>query len=102
MSTWIILALALSIAVGLFVLKPLLESSPLVVGANNLDGDTTALIDGGNRARLLDSKERSLRALKDLELDYTMGKVSQDDFEKAKAEISLEVAKILEELRHHA
>lgn len=92
MSVWIILSLALSLVVGFFVSAPLVD--PLLEGANES-------LEAESYATLKDSKERALRALKDLELDYTMGKVGREDFERSKQELSLEVAKILEEMRRH-
>jgi hypothetical protein len=39
--------------------------------------------------------------LKDLELDLSMGKLSQDDFEQSKRMLTSEVAVILAEIRKH-
>jgi hypothetical protein len=90
---WIVLSLALSLVLGLFLATPLAET----VGSGALqDGERD-----DRSAWLMDSKERALRALKDLELDYSMGKVSQPDFERSKQELSREVAGVLEELRRH-
>lgn len=90
---WIVLSLVLSLVLGLFLAAPLAET----VGSGALqDGERN-----DRSARLMDSKERALRALKDLELDYSMGKVSQADFERSKQELSREVAVVLEELRRH-
>lgn len=50
---------------------------------------------------LYDSKERSLRAIKDLELDYSMNKISPEEYERSRQELSLEVAGILEEINSH-
>jgi len=47
---------------------------------------------------LLDAKERILRSLKDLDLDFAMGKVSQDDYSDSKGKLSLEASMILEKL----
>lgn len=92
MSVWIILSVALSLIIGFFLSAPLFELSPQ--GADES-------LEVESYATLKDSKERALRALKDLELDYTMGKVGRDDFERSKQELSVEVAKILEEMRRH-
>lgn len=92
MSIWILLSLALSVAVGFFLAAPFFEP-------------TFQEVEGGleteSYAALMDKKERALRALKDLELDHTMGKVGQGDFERSKRELSIEVAEILEEIRRH-
>jgi hypothetical protein len=90
---WIVLSVALSALLGLYLAAPLAEA--VGVGASSDKG-------AGSRApSLMDKKERALRALKDLELDYTMGKVSREDFERSKQELSREVARVLEELRHY-
>lgn len=52
-----------------------------------------------SRIVLLDTKERALRALKDLELDFAMGKVSTEDFEPTKRALTLEIAAVLKELK---
>jgi len=92
MSMWIVLALALSVVIGFFVCAPLFEPA-LSQGDESLS--SSGLVALG------DAKERALRALKDLELDHDMGKVSHEDFERSKHELSLEVASILEEIRRH-
>ena len=92
MSMWILLAVAFSLVVGMFVCAPLFE--PALQGA-------TDVLDPGEQRALMDSKERALRALKDLELDHDMGKVSDEDFERTKQELTVDVARILEEIRRH-
>jgi hypothetical protein len=42
-----------------------------------------------------------LRSLKDLELDYAMGKVSIEDFEPTKRALTLEIAAVLKELKDY-
>jgi hypothetical protein len=91
---WILLSVALAGSLGIFLAAPFGE----VAGA---EGTHVAASGQDVYGRLLDSKERALRALKDLELDFTMGKVSPDDFERSKRELSQEVAQILEEIRRH-
>jgi hypothetical protein len=88
-----ILSLVLSLSLAFFLAAPLAEG----VGPSGPDAPTGS----DQLGRLLDSKERALRALKDLELDYTMAKVSRDDFERSKLELTREVAQVLEELRRH-
>lgn len=90
MSLGIIASIVLSLIVVYFVLMPLFEPALDVgVGLRN---------EGGAISPLLDAKERALRALKDLDLDFSMGKVSQEDFEASKKALSLEVANILNEI----
>jgi hypothetical protein len=89
---WIVLSLALSLLIGLYLARPFFEAA--YAGESS-----TAEVE--SLQSLQDSKERSLRAIKDLELDYSMGKVSREDFDRAKTELSIEVAGVLEELRRH-
>ena len=93
MSIWIGLSLLLSLALGAFLVAPLFEPLAMVDGPAAQPADA--------RARLLDSRERLLRAIKDLELDQTMGKVSREDFERGKGELALELAQVIEELRRY-
>jgi hypothetical protein len=92
MSMWIVLSLVFSLVIGLYLVRPFFEAAyagvSLSAGVDSLQS-------------LHDSKERALRAIKDLELDFSMGKVSREDFDRAKHELSLEVAGVLEEIRRH-
>jgi len=92
-TVWIVSSLVLSLLLGLFLAAPLAETA----GAEVSDNRGAR----GGVPSLMDKKERALRALKDLELDYTMGKVSREDFERSKQELSREVARVLEELRRY-
>lgn len=93
MMVWILLSLVLSLCMGLYLAAPLFEQRGAPADA--------AVASAEAARRLLDSKERALRALKDLELDFTMGKVSREDYDRSHAELSLEVGRILQELRGH-
>jgi hypothetical protein len=92
MSMWIVASAVLSLLSVWFIGQPWFESSSSVTA----DGIGSARL-----LALLDKKERALRALKDLEIDFAMGKVSSDDFESSKQVLSLEAATILEELSQH-
>lgn len=92
MSISLVLSMLLALLVGAFLTGAFFE--PAFAGDSVLPGSDAL------RA-LYDSKERSLRAIKDLELDYSMGKISPEDFERSKQELSLEVAVILDEIRRH-
>jgi hypothetical protein len=94
MSIWIGLSLLLSLFLGAFLISPLYEGRGVLEGAA---GHSL----GDARGRLLDTRERLLRAIKDLELDRAMGKVSADDFERGKSELTQEVARVMQELRGH-
>lgn len=92
MIEWIVLSLALSVCIGLYLMAPLFDQHQAFADAA-VAAEVTR--------RLLDSKERALRAMKDLELDFTMGKVSREDYDRSHVELSHEVARILQELRSH-
>jgi hypothetical protein len=90
---WVTLSLVSSFGVGLYLLAPFFESRGTLAEAQSVAAESVG--------RLVDSKERALRELKDLELDFNMGKISHEDYERAKDEISIEVGRILEKLRSH-
>lgn len=92
MTFGIIASLVLSLFVVWFVLSPLFEPSVPNYVAPPSDG---AL------GPLLDAKERALRSLKDLELDFSMGKLSRDDFEQSRRALSAEVAAILGDIKRN-
>lgn len=87
------LSLVLSLGVGLYLLAPFFESRGTLAEAQSAAAESVG--------RLVDSKERALRELKDLELDFDMGKISREDYERAKDELSIEVGRVLEKLRSH-
>lgn len=87
MSIGIIASLLLSLGVAWLVLSPLFE-----VGMRHDSCDADPL------GPLLDAKERSLRSLKDLEMDFAMGKVSREDFEQSRKTLTAEVASILDKI----
>lgn len=93
MTSWLVLALVFSACVAFFLVAPYFD--PALVG-------NSASPSANSRQSSLDSKERALRALKDLELDRSMGKISEEDFAKAKGDLMREVAVILEETRGRA
>jgi hypothetical protein len=92
MSIGIIASLILSLVVMWYVLSPLFETTIPNYGE---------AVQPGALGPLLDSKERALRSLKDLEMDLSMGKLSQDDFDQSKRMLTGEVATILAEIRKH-
>jgi len=92
MSIGIIASLILSLFVVWYVLSPLFETARAQYGT---------AVQPGALGPLLDAKERALRAIKDLEMDLSMGKLSQDDFEQSKRSLTTEVAAILAEIRKH-
>ncbi len=85
-----IASLILSLLVMWYVLSPLFETAGQNFGA---------AIQPGELGPLFDAKERALRSLKDLEMDFSMGKLSQEDFDQLKRSVSTEVASILSEIK---
>lgn len=92
MSLGIIASLILSLFVVWFVLSPLFE--PQMPNYATSPGD-------GALGALLDAKERALRAIKDLEMDFSMGKLSQEDFDQSRRALSSEVAAILADIKRN-
>jgi hypothetical protein len=90
MSLGIIASLILSLFVVWFVLSPLFE--PVIPNYGKLATP-------GALVPLLDAKERALRSIKDLEMDFSMGKLSQEDFDQSKRSITAEVAAILADIK---
>ncbi len=86
MSIGIIASLILSLFVVWYVLSPLFDTAFSNYGA---------AVQPGALGPLLDAKERALRAIKDLEMDLSMGKLSRDDFEQSRCALTTEVAAIL-------
>ncbi len=92
MSFGIIASLILSLFAVWFVLSPLFEPPMPNFAASPSDGPL---------GPLLDAKERALRAIKDLEMDFSMGKLSQEDFDQSRRTLASEVAAILADIERH-
>lgn len=60
----------------------------------------SALRAGGGRARaeLRDEKKRVLRAIKELDFDYGMGKLSKEDYESVRADYQMRAIAVMREL----
>jgi hypothetical protein len=89
---WIVAAALFVLIITWFLCWPLLDVA--------VEGHGGEIFDR-SRIVLLDTKERALRSLKDLELDYAMGKVSIEDFEPTKRALTLEIAAVLKELKDY-
>ena len=89
--TWIVIALLISTLCALYVLPPLL----MVQHVNE------APIVSSKLTELVDAKDRSLRAIKDLELDFAMGKLAVGEYETARNELVAEASHALQELKRH-
>jgi len=67
---------------------------PLLVNQTALPESSQDLASKG----LVEQKERFVQVLKDLELDFATGKLTQDDYTQMRNSISLELAGILKKL----
>ena len=85
------MALVISSLCALYLLPPLLSDS-------SEHGDEVV---SSKLIELADAKERSLRAVKDLELDFAMGKIAEDEYEVARNELVAEASHALQELKRH-
>ena len=92
MNMWIFAAAVMAAILAFLLVKPLFE--PTLSVEAELKGDSSL-------QDLLDEKERTLRALKDLELDFSMGKIGLDELEPARRALALEAGKLLEEIKRH-
>jgi hypothetical protein len=92
-TSWLVLAVVFSACVAFFLVTPYFDHA---LAGSSSDSPLSS------KPSLSDGKERALRALKDLELDQSMGKISDEDFTRAKQELTRELAGILEEVRGRA
>jgi hypothetical protein len=92
MSLWLLASAVLSLCIACYLVSPFVDP----VMARAAQG-----IENLSYGALLDSKERALRALKDLELDFAMGKISEEDFESSRHALTIEATAILDELSKH-
>lgn len=85
---YLVAAAIFTILIAYFLVLPHLDKSAVAHGApENFD------LQG-----LLDERERVLRTIKDLELDFQMGKISVDDHAVLKGRSAEELARILARL----
>lgn len=83
-----LIAPILFIIVVLYVAYPLLrESLP-----------TEAETEQSQRELLLQKKEENIAHLKDIEMDFQMGKLSQNDYESLKVEFEYRAVEVMREL----
>lgn len=88
---WIVAAFVITLLCALYVLPPL-----LIASSDNEGGVISSKL-----TELVDKKERSLRAIKDLEQDFAMGKIATDEYEVARNELAAEASHALQELKRH-
>jgi hypothetical protein len=85
------LLMGAAVLVGLAVLRML---QPLV----SADEDRTVVIGKRTKAALERDKTLALRAIKELEFDRAMGKVSDDDFNEMSARLRVRAARLIRQL----
>ena len=83
---FVLAALVLGGIVALIVLNPLRKP------------DVRERLDEGRREALEAAKEAKYREIRDVELDYRMGKLSETDWREADRELRLQAMAILREL----
>jgi hypothetical protein len=89
----IILALAIALLAALFI------SIPFFLRHKTTDGAEYFPDPGTEKARELHSRKDSLlTAIKDIEFDYGLGKLSRDDFEELHGKYRVEAAALLKEI----
>ncbi len=86
----IFLILALLLLVAFFVSRPFFEKTPAVRGSqNSSDHDLSAL---------LAEHDRILNALQELDFDYGLGKIPEEDYPQQRSTLVLRGANILKQL----
>ncbi len=99
LQVWLWYGAIIMVVGGVIVAIPVARGVPAKSAATELAESQGVLSDSARR--LLESKEHLLRSLKDLELDLSMGKISQEEYQRSYAELSHDVARIIKELRGH-
>lgn len=83
-----IAAIVLSFIIAWYLLRPFFASA--VTSGGEVVSD---------RESLLDQKERCLQVLKDLELDFSLKKISDKDYATMKSSLQRELATVLQRLK---
>jgi hypothetical protein len=84
----IFVCLLLSIGASWYILSPIFSDSSF---AEVSTADSNINI-------LLDQKTRSVYMLRDLELDYSTGKLSEEEYKTLKDELSFELSEVIEKI----
>lgn len=87
----ILILLALLLLVGIFVARPILEHKGKIVGQEEHELST-----------LLAERDRALTALRELDFDYTLGKIPEEDYPAQRARMLQYGADILRKLDSYA
>jgi NADH pyrophosphatase NudC (nudix superfamily) len=85
--------LAIALAVGLFVSRPLLMTDNTMV-----KNGSTAPSDKGLRSQLNIDLEHGLNAIQELDTDHALGKLQEDDYSQQRAELAQAGADVLRQL----
>lgn len=91
MTSALIVCSLVTLATLLLVFRPLLAAGRDTL-LGSLEGSPSAL------KRLLRKKERVYENIKDLEFEYKMGKLSEDDYQRIRGEFSSEAYQIMREI----
>jgi hypothetical protein len=84
----LIIAPFLFIAAVIYVAYPLLQEQ----------SESETVDKSGERDRWVAEKEETLSALKDIEMDFRMGKLSQEDYENLKADFETRAVAVFQHL----
>lgn len=86
----IFLILGLLVLVGLFITRPLFEGDAVLVSEEEHE-----------RSALLAERDRVINALQELDFDYALGKIPEEDYPAQRAALLTRGADILRELDHY-
>ncbi|MER3513832.1 MAG: hypothetical protein C4310_05135 [Chloroflexota bacterium] len=89
----LLLGLALLIVVAAFVLRPLVEKS----GARVAHARSNAR-ENGTRAALLRQRDAIYAAIRELDFDFRLGKISEEDYHPQRERLALQGVAILKQL----
>ena len=87
--------MALLIAPILFIAAAIYIAYPLLKEKQEDRGEE---IEKTERQRLMEAKEEVISNLKDIEMDYRMGKLSQDDYQNLKLDFEHQAMKVFQQL----
>jgi len=87
----ILLILALLVLVGLFISRPLFERKEAKISSENVEGEH-------QYSTLLAERDRTLDSLEELDFDYTVGKIPEEDYPVQRNTLIQRGANILHEL----
>jgi hypothetical protein len=91
----ILLSALVAATAALYILAPLL-------GWGSTPAFETGAAFRGKREELLDRRREILAGIKDLDLEYEVGKLTPEDYEQIRESLSLQAIEIYRELDRHA